>query len=489
MKSYSVRVVVVIAALALVPMQTFGQGAPDASARSAALKAVFSKGACQTELAAAVDRLQRNQEPDNQDSLTICAANAALTAAAEPGARQAVEMSRMKQVTAPSDAGGSTTVAERAALPRLLAIAIEHGAIDKAINGTTLTLTGSPYALAAAVAEGGDSPQTYQDYRVLNHIAVSASFDIGQNTDPLDSVNTDQLTDVSFRVLLTHDRSGRSATFTKQYLDAVIPALTEQAEVISGTATDILSAAPATGLPDAETLSFTEIEALKDLSQAPDTTRAKLLDVLDRRIVQPIISGQIPLTAAERTAILSAPLKFDAVADKVAKSEASLGTLVRTMGEHPEFTASFFAHRSGGKLEYSGGRGAYDQWIGKVELTANGALTIYDVPDPAKNQKKFRDVTAAFTMAAFHGDISPTSNPPTVFSFSARYQYLPEARGTSKPNKALAQVKVELPLSKGVTVPLSLTFASSPELIAGKEKTIRGQIGFTVDLDKLSAVK
>src|SRR5262249_44058540 len=53
-----------------------------------------------------------------------------------------------KQIGAGPSAAGTTSLVEKAGLPRLLSVAIEHGAIDQESNGTSVTLRSTPYALA-----------------------------------------------------------------------------------------------------------------------------------------------------------------------------------------------------------------------------------------------------------------------------------------------------------------------------------------------------
>jgi hypothetical protein len=57
-----------------------------------------------------------------------------------------------KQVGASATAEGSTTAAEKPGFAELLGLAVEHGAIQQEVNGTTLTLSSSPYMFVAAAS-------------------------------------------------------------------------------------------------------------------------------------------------------------------------------------------------------------------------------------------------------------------------------------------------------------------------------------------------
>lgn len=79
-----------------------------------------------------------------------------------------------------------------------------------------------------------------------------------------------------------------------------------------------------------------------------------------------------------------------------------------------------------------------------------------------------------------------------IFSFSGQYQRLlgniPALDGIVKPNTkgdiAVGQLKLVIPINgTGIKLPFSVTFANRSELI--KESTIRGNFGFTLDLDRL----
>jgi len=52
--------------------------------------------------------------------------------------------------------------------------------------------------------------------------------------------------------------------------------------------------------------------------------------------------------------------------------------------------------------------------------------------------------------------------------------------------KYKTQVKLDLPVTAGVTIPISLTWADRPEVI--DEKEVRGLFGFTIDTSKLAAL-
>src|SRR5688500_10893181 len=91
-------------------------------------------------------------------------------------AANAVNESRNdQQLGAVPGAAGSTTLAEKAGLPDLLAIAIERGAVTKKKDGNSVTLTTTPYAWLTAFGLR-DSTANWQAHRWARRVAISSTF-------------------------------------------------------------------------------------------------------------------------------------------------------------------------------------------------------------------------------------------------------------------------------------------------------------------------
>ena len=83
---------------------------------------------------------------------------------------------------------------------------------------------------------------------------------------------------------------------------------------------------------------------------------------------------------------------------------------------------------------------------------------------------------------------------PSTLTFAGKYQRLTSNAvafdGTvlplTKGDIAAGQVKLTIPIKdSGIKIPISVTFASRTELV--REKEVRGNFGFTFDLDTLFA--
>ena len=113
-----------------------------------------------------------------------------------------------KQIGAGANAAGSTSAIEKPNFAEILGFAVEHGAIQQAVNGTTLSLSTTPYLFTTL--NGEDTQSNYKKYGYLTRLGVSANFNIDDEDDPLLSARRRQLTDWSVRLRLSKDRSTRS---------------------------------------------------------------------------------------------------------------------------------------------------------------------------------------------------------------------------------------------------------------------------------------
>jgi BMFP domain-containing protein YqiC len=129
---------------------------------------------------------------------------------------------------------------------------------------------------------------------------------------------------------------------------------------------------------------------------------------------------------------------------------------------------------------------------GRVDFTFNGSLTTFDKKPEGANVGRIRDFQFATQIDAPFGDVRGIGQ--FVFSFAGRYERLMEDAqtqvGTTVPGTkgdiAVGQVKLTIPVKGlGMKFPVSFTFANRTELV--KEKEVRGNFGFTFDLDTIFA--
>lgn len=126
---------------------------------------------------------------------------------------------------------------------------------------------------------------------------------------------------------------------------------------------------------------------------------------------------------------------------------------------------------------------------GIFDGTFNGSVTIFD-KIPAGMTSRLRDFQFSGQADAMLGSVAGVGS--LVLSFSGRFERLMEDARTpdgmivmnTKGDIAVAQAKLTIPVKgTGFKIPISFTVANRTELI--KEKEVRGNIGFTFDLDSL----
>ena len=130
----------------------------------------------------------------------------------------------------------------------------------------------------------------------------------------------------------------------------------------------------------------------------------------------------------------------------------------------------------------------------RLDLTFNGSVTMFNKKPTVPSQNRIRDFQFAGQFDALFGEIGMGLGKP-VLSFAGRYERLisnaTTVVGTTAPNTkgdiGVGQVKLTIPVkNSGIRIPISFSFANRTELI--KEKEVRGNFGFTFDLDTLFAL-
>jgi hypothetical protein len=130
--------------------------------------------------------------------------------------------------------------------------------------------------------------------------------------------------------------------------------------------------------------------------------------------------------------------------------------------------------------------------VGRMDLTFNATLNMYNTRPIAANVKRIKDFVFAGQFDAPLREISGVGLP--VFSIAGRYERATgnafALDGTLVPNTkgdvGSLQLKLLLPIKgTGIRLPFSVTFANRSELI--REKDVRANFGFTFDLDRLLA--
>jgi hypothetical protein len=408
-----------------------------------------------------------------------------------------------KQNGASTRAGGSTTVAEKPGFSDLLAFAVEHGAIQKEVNMTSVTLSSSPYVLIAATQ--GDTSDIYRKYDFFNRIGVSANFNLANQDNVLANASRKQLNEWSVKVRLNRDRTARGADFQKFWDDDVLPKIAQRAiilvkgfDVAFNKQKDLrdLHRNLLKRFEGADGFLVKNLASTSSASEADQVAALKkeILCRLKSEVYNPVNSGTTVKVDAEFKVFLNNSIVELAKAQKLAEEgRKEIRDRIKLLSDKPTSSISYSNLRPASGSYYSVFKGMYLQkTFSPMKLLANAELAFYHKPDVKMNQQRIRDVIFALSFEGSAGR-SPFVNTEldesqVSYSFTGSYQRMMENRhvANKKADIATAQFKLEIPVSTGFKLPLSITYANSSE---EKNKShFRFNFGFGLDTDKLAAL-
>lgn len=414
-----------------------------------------------------------------------------------------------KQHGTTATAGGSTSAVEKPGWSDLLGFAIEHGAIQQEVGSTALTLSTTPYAFI--VPSQDDTAAANRQYGYLKRLGFSASFNISDKNSPLLNVKRKNLSQYSARLNLLGQRGPNTREFDERWISVIKPAIQSYLNKLSGGIETLFGAN--TNFQDYRTLvinsAATDIQtylSANDVTVMSDTAKkaakakvaGMILCALKAKVFDEVKSdgsGKIKIDKAAADHIVGTVLpSLIAARKQVGEAKDMFQQMLKDFERKPEASMSYTNNRPPTGTEYGAFNFLYQQYLGNtsIKMTFNAGPSFYHRPDPKLNQHTFRDF---FSTISFEGrrespfKTAAVDLSPMTYSLTARYQRFPENRGLPKKKAdiAVVQFKLEMPISKGFTVPLSLTYANATEQI--KERRIRGNFGVTFDLDKFLAVK
>jgi hypothetical protein len=160
--------------------------------------------------------------------------------------------------------------------------------------------------------------------------------------------------------------------------------------------------------------------------------------------------------------------------------------IVSSIRRAPQFSMSYAAtiadqdvgntkinhHRFEGIFDYGP-----NEW---TNVTVNASFEYLDSKQIGKDLRGAR-IAAAGEFELNHVQAFAKGISPYTVAISSEAKFL-----SSSGNTYQAQAKLTVPLSKGISLPMSVTVANRTELI--KESDVRGQFGFTVDVAKLAGM-
>ncbi len=408
-----------------------------------------------------------------------------------------------KQLGASANSNGSVSAIEKPGFAQLLGFAIEHGGITKRNDGTNLTLSTSLYSLYAM--KDGDTAATYDRAGFLNRIGISASFAVDNKTDDLANVRRNNLTEWSVKARLFGDRSTRSPGFQRFWDTEISPLIGARLLAFTGPLSDLgQEIADFESLRD-KLIPLPEIVKVRmDQSdyKAPATTDAQrqkmiadvILGHLRANVYDPIKGGSFKLPPEVVTKIESQYLPALKLAlDNLNVGRELLKKKLDDLKTGPLGTFAYTNHRTPTGSGYSEAKVLIEQdksFFRPLKLTGNFGLSFYNRPDPSLKQEKLRDIFAALSFdGKTNSPFTEADNQSKItYSFVGRYQRLFENRRMvkRKPDIGVLQFVAEIPLFRGLSLPLSVTYANATE--QEKKQGFRFNFGMHLDTDKLFAL-
>lgn len=434
---------------------------------------------------------------------------------------RAIEDARMdKQAGASASSEGSTSLVSKGVVPRVLAFAVENGALARTTDGTIATFRGNALGVARALAGAEQFPYCAVhdprcrglDRQFLEGLSFSASFDAsrtqenmmgmanpgGQNENIL-LANTRQISGWGVR----YDAPVRRSNFNEVFIEKWEEKIQDQNLVGKANAltVELIKA-------------FEKLQASDEYDAWLRKTVGKLK--LDSATTESDVREILRGAGAELVEIgRSLDPEFDAKIQSVLSTFASyFGTRDRVLSEAVNRLTYAFEFANSRPLNQPSqstfrsivsGRPT-EQWL----ITFNGAFTLYDsLPDGAQ-MGRWRDAQLAFQVDRRLGRLGSSVN--TDLSGGYYYQFMAEdallnipmgslAPGTAIPLPGdasvllntkghihIGQVKLTFSVKNtGIKIPIAFTVANRTELI--KASVVRANFGITFDLDNLFASK
>jgi len=407
-----------------------------------------------------------------------------------------------KQIGATARSGGSTSLFEKPNFSDLLSFAIDHGAIQKQVDKTSLTLGTSPYALIASIH--GDTSDVYQQYDFFNRIGISANFNLDNQDNVLANASRKQLNQWSVKFRLNPDRTSRGNDFQKYWNREVLPKIAKRAIVLTEGFNDAFNnVRPLGRLRRSVRNNFegtggylmTSLNNTVTASQANQVSALKqeILCRLKAEVYDPLKSGSVPVDAAFKASLNKSIADLAAAQLEADEGRDEVRAKIKELDDKPTASISYTNLRPAIGSYYSVFKGLYLQKaFAPMKIAANGEFSIYHNPDPRLNQKRLRD---ALFSVALEGKLGPSpfvttsmDESPITFSFSGSYQRLLEnTKGTNrKADIGSGQLKLEIPVFSGFSLPLAVTYSNATE--EQKKRHFRFNFGFGLDADKLFAL-
>jgi hypothetical protein len=410
--------------------------------------------------------------PGAQPLLAQCTGNADVSSnaffeealqavAAKEAADQPLEAPPSQQTAAPADSASSTSLVNGAGFPNLLALATETGLVSDQ-NGV-LTADLNLFAARAALTPQVIYRQSlYEDYEDLRRFGGSLSFGgkgesfdrdgDGQADPALESQELGDIVNWELRWRFKGSRDRRDKDNAAKFFSATDAAFVRSsqdfANFFARHSSDILAMASATNP------SCLDRARMEEWVQRPEITQELLGIVKANKALDAAI--QAAAEEIDGSPIWSLFAGGISRRDQFGPDTRKAGIRGALGGDDNGFTLN---------LEWSQTDGF------------NGA------DDPTLLKAALEYARLAFKGIALTQEAAQNG---VRLSLSGSYEKFEDVPDSAHDTNAKLNVKLELPLTATIKIPISVTWANHKDLIEGEDE-IRGHIGFTLDLSPLRA--
>ncbi len=373
---------------------------------------------------------------------------------------------RTDQQTGASNSSAGTTITEKTGISDLLNLAVERGAITRSASASAVTLQTTPYLFFTGFG-GADSPDNWRKLALLRHLSVTATF-------KTDAANTSSglgdFEEAEAKWLAIGSRSNRDVPLDNELVTAVaraLPSLTD-----------------ATGCT--ERFIATKVQyrdARTKLRQSLDAMDVPSLDKLLSILTDATQDLRANLSPQERIQLQACGTKINTEA--VLSSEVGRTISTRTaeweaMKDPTQLALSYAYVRDSVIDDYSRVKllFSYDSpGVVTVNLNADVSLNSSSSSTAGVDLERLRSysVEAGLTLGRF-------ANSTVDLTFAAKYQ---RDRAQSL-DKKYWQAKANLYLTKGLTIPLAVTYTNHTD-DTGQSQT-RFSLGLSLTADAFLGV-
>jgi hypothetical protein len=396
-----------------------------------------------------------------------------------------------KQIGSSGGSSGSTSLVAKGSAPAVLGFAVENGALDRSISGTTISFRTRPLQLIQAM-QNGSYEQGYKKIEndetlsFLNRFSFGFTFDTSRTgSDTAFTGNKGQLSSYSVHVDILNHRDPRDRRYDRQWDDLRLGVATEMSLALYDVFEQVLESPLFKREFDAW-FDQTSREAAQAII-AGDGSLARVLD--ERKKVFPS-AASVP----------SAHSTLENFASATNKMIAARRNLLDYVGRGPvigfdyEMSKAIPASTGGTQLPDT----STFKFVAELATIKGGSFTTNFDATIFNNQNASVTNTLRHIQIASQADLPINASIPQlgnfVLSLAASFKRIPddvfvllsstETDGALKGNVVVGQAKLTIPVKgSGVKIPLSFTVANRTELI--KEQDVRGNIGITFDFDTI----